>query len=95
MALLLAGLYILLTVFQAVLIVRIVFDVVTSFVPHWRPSGIVLVVASAIYGVTDRPLRAIRQKLPPLNLGGVQLDMAFLVLFIAVVILKLLVRALV
>ena len=95
MALLLACLYILLTVFQAVLIVRIVFDVVTSFVPHWRPSGIVLVVASAIYGVTDRPLHAIRQKLPPLNLGGVQLDMAFLDLFIAVVILKLLVRALV
>ena len=95
MALLLACLYILLTVFQAVLIVRIVFDVVTSFVPHWRPSGIVLVVASAIYGVTDRPLHAIRQKLPPLNLGGVQLDLAFLVLFIAVVILKLLVRAMV
>lgn len=94
MALLLAGLYILLTVFQAVLIVRIVFDVVTSFAPHWRPSGVVLVVASAIYGVTDRPLHAIRQKLPPLNLGGVQLDMAFLVLFIAVVILKLVVRTL-
>ncbi len=95
MPLLLAGVYILLTVFQAVLIVRIVFDVVTSFAPHWRPSGIVLVVASAIYGVTDRPLGAIRRRLPPLNLGGVQLDMAFLVLFFAVVVLKLIVRAIV
>lgn len=95
MPLLLAGVYILLTVFQAVLIVRIVFDVVTSFAPHWRPSGIVLVVASAIYGVTDRPLGAIRRRLPPLNLGGVQLDMAFLVLFFAVVVLKLIVRAMV
>jgi YggT family protein len=94
MPLLLAGLYVLLTVFQVILIVRIVFDVVTSFAPHWRPRGAALVVASATYAVTDRPLRAIREKLPPLNLGGVQLDLAFLVLFFAVVILKMIVTAL-
>lgn len=93
MSLLLTGLYILLTLFQVVLILRIVLDVVTSFVPQWRPSGVALMVASAVYGLTDRPLRAIREKLPPLNLGGVQLDLAFLVLFVAVVVLKAVVRA--
>jgi YggT family protein len=86
--------YLLLALVQFLLLVRIVFDVVQSFARAWRPQGLFLVVASAVYSVTDPPLRWLRSKIPPLNLGGIGLDVAFLVLFIVVVLLKSVVAAL-
>ena len=54
------------------------------FSPTWRPRGPVLVVASAVYGVTDWPMNLLRKVVPPLRLGNVALDMGFLILIIAV-----------
>jgi YggT family protein len=87
-------LYLLLAIFQFLLLVRIVFDVVQSFARAWRPQGFILVIASAVYTVTDPALRWLRSKIPPLNLGGIGLDIAFLVLFVVVVLLKSVVGAL-
>ncbi len=67
-----------------VLIGRLVIDWVQVFSRDWRPSGVILVVAEVIYSLTDPPLRALRRVIPPLRLGGVSLDLAFLVLIIAV-----------
>ena len=39
------------------------------------------------YSVTDPPLKALRRVIPPLRIGGIALDLSFLVLFIAVQIL--------
>jgi YggT family protein len=77
-----ALLYLVLMLFQLALIIRIVFDVVQTFARQWRPRGVALVAASAIYAVTDPPLRALRRMIPPLRIGGFALDLAFLVLFI-------------
>ena len=87
MQLLLALAYLVLTVALAALTVRIVLDVTRSFARQWRPTGPALVMASAVYAVTDPSLDALRRRIPPLNLGGVGLDLAFLVLFLAVVLL--------
>ena len=38
--------------------------------------------------MTDPPLKLLRRFLPPLRIGGVSLDLAFLVLFIIVTILR-------
>jgi YggT family protein len=65
-----------------------VLDVTESFARHWRPKGIALIVASAIVSITDPPLRWLRRKIKPLDLGGIRLDLSFLVLFIVVIILK-------
>nr|WP_269212011.1 YggT family protein [Zhihengliuella flava] len=81
------------TIFQFVLMIRIVFDVVQMFARTWRPSGISLVVASFVYRLTDPPMRWLRSKVKPLDLGGVQLDLAFLILFFAVVIAKVIVSS--
>lgn len=91
MELILAPIYILLTIFQFVLMIRIVFDVVQMFARTWRPTGISLVIASFVYRFTDPPMRWLRSKVKPLDLGGVQLDLAFLILFFAVVIAKVIV----
>ncbi len=68
--------------FFIALLGRLVFDWIQVFSRDWRPRGVVLVVAEAVYSVTDPPLRALRRVIPPLRLGPVQLDLAFTVLFI-------------
>jgi YggT family protein len=70
-----------------VLIGRLVFDFVQVFARSWRPTGVLLLVAEAIYTVTDPPLRLLRRVIPPLRLGSVQFDLAFLILLIGVQIL--------
>ena len=75
-------------IFLLLLFVRVVFDWVQVFARDWRPRGVALVVAEAVYTVTDPPLRALRRVIPPLSLGAIRLDMAFLVLVIICVILQ-------
>lgn len=65
-----------------VLIARIVVDYVVMFARDWRPRGVVLVLVELIYTITDPPLKLLRRFIPPLRIGGVALDLAFLVLFI-------------
>jgi YggT family protein len=76
--------YIALLLFLVALIVRLVFDWVQMFARDWRPRGPALVVAHAVYSITDPPLKVLRRIIPPLRLGGVSLDLGFLILFIAV-----------
>lgn len=46
------------------------------------PSGIALVAAEAVYTTTDPPLRLVRRFIPPLRLGGIALDLAFIIIMI-------------
>ncbi|MPY11125.1 YggT family protein [Arthrobacter bussei] len=87
MSLVFALIYLVLMLFQLALILRIVYDAVQGFARDWRPQKLALVLASGVYSVTDPPIKALRRLIPPLRLGGVQLDLAFLVLFILVLIL--------
>ena len=76
--------YLALLFFFVALIVRLVFDWVQMFARSWRPRGVALVAAHAVYSVTDRPLKLLRRLIPPLRLGGMSLDLGFVLLFIAV-----------
>lgn len=67
-----------------VLIARLVFDFVRIFARSWEPRGPLLLIAEFVYSITDPPLRALRKIIPPLRLGGVSLDLAFLVLILGV-----------
>ncbi len=81
----LLGLVVLL--FFIVLIGRLIIDWIQIFARDWRPHGVVLVVAEGIYTTTDPPLKAIRRVIPPLRIGQIQLDLAFMLLFFVVIIL--------
>ncbi len=94
MSLVFALIYLVLMLFQLALILRIVYDAVQGFARDWRPQKVALVVATGVYSATDPPIKALRRLIPPLRLGGVQLDLAFLVLFIAVLILMSVARGL-
>ncbi|QGQ19588.1 MULTISPECIES: YggT family protein [Cellulomonas] len=73
-------LYLVVLVFFLLLLVRLVLDWVQFFAREWRPTGVALVVAEVTYSVTDPPLRALRRVLPPVGIGQVRFDLAFLVL---------------
>jgi len=75
---------ILLNIFTFFLIARLVLDYVQMFARSWRPTGVVLVLAEIIYSITDLPLKALRRVIPPLRIGGISLDLSFLVLIILV-----------
>lgn len=75
-----------------VLIGRVVFDWIRIFAREWRPRGAALVVAEPIYTLTEPPLRALRKVIPPLRLGGMSIDLSFMVLFFVVWILLLILR---
>lgn len=77
--------YWLLEVYFFVLIGRFVVDLVLSLNGAWRPKGLLVVLVESIYTVTDPPLKGIRKFIPALRLGPVQIDLAWTVLFVAVV----------
>ncbi|SDX52399.1 YggT family protein [Arthrobacter sp. yr096] len=76
--------YILLLLFFIALIIRLIFEWVQMFARQWRPRGVALVTAHVVYSITDPPLRRLRKLIPPLQLGGISLDLGFLILIIAV-----------
>ncbi|MFW5474745.1 YggT family protein [Knoellia sp. CPCC 206450] len=59
---------------------RLILDWIRVFARDWRPRGVVLVIAEAVYTLTDPPLNALRKVIPPLRLGGASIDLGFLVL---------------
>ncbi|MGV1003659.1 MAG: YggT family protein [Candidatus Nanopelagicales bacterium] len=64
------------------LIARMVIGLVVAFARDFQPRGLVLVAFESVFSVTDPPLKALRRVIPPLRLGQISLDLAFLVLFI-------------
>ncbi|PID96003.1 MAG: YggT family protein [Actinomycetales bacterium] len=72
----------LLFLFLVLLIARLVLVYVRMFARSWRPQGVVLVAAEVVYTVTDPPLRMVRRIIPPLTIGGLRIDLAFIVLFL-------------
>ena len=76
-------LYVVVLIFFILMLVRLVLEWVQVFAREWRPRGVALVVAEATYTVTDPPLRAVRRVIPPLTIGPVRLDLAFIVVMIA------------
>lgn len=77
-----------LQVFVFVLFARLVLDYVFMFARSWTPRGPMLLVVEAVFSVTDPPLRFVRRFVPPLRLGAISLDLGFVVLLIAVQILR-------
>ena len=75
--------------YMLVMLTRMVLDWIRFFSPLWRPIGLVLPLANAVYALTDPPLKMLRRIVPPLRLGeGMALDLAFMILFFVMVVLQ-------
>ena len=88
MALLFGIVSTILLVFLILLFARFVVDWIMVLARSWRPTGLVAAGLEVVYTTTDPPLKAVRKVIPPLNLGSVRLDLGFMVLLIAVIILR-------
>ena len=73
---------------------RLIFSWIQAFSRSWTPRGPVLVIAETVFTATDPPLKFLSRFIPVLRLGSVALDLSFMVLFFAVLILIYLVPAL-
>lgn len=80
-------LHFLLLVFLLLLVARFVVEWVMQLARHWRPGGLVAAGLEVVYSATDPPLRLLRRLIPPLRLGGISIDLGFIVLFFVVYIL--------
>ncbi|OII35112.1 hypothetical protein BIU98_04060 [Curtobacterium sp. MMLR14_010] len=85
-------LYFLLLLYFFVMWGRFAFDMVQAFNRSWRPRGGMLVVANAVYSLTDPPIRTVRRALPPLRMGAVALDFGWSIVMLVVIILMSVVR---
>lgn len=65
------------------LFARIVVDLVRQVRRDWRPTGFWLVVFVWILRLTDPPLRFVRRFVKPVRVGGAMLDLAMVVLMLA------------
>lgn len=79
--------------FLLLLFARFIVDWVQVFARSWQPKGIVLVILEVIYSITDPPIMFIRRFVPPLRIGSISLDTSFILVLIAVYILRAVNRA--
>ena len=63
------------------LFARVILDYVRIFSPSWRPRGVILAIAEAVYAITDPIMRFVRRFIPPLRIGPVAIDISFLLIF--------------
>ena len=69
-------------VYWITLMFRLVMTWVFQFARSYDPRGVMLVAVESAYTVTDPPLKFLRRHIPPLRIGGIALDLGFLLLII-------------
>ena len=81
---------ILIETYLLILFVRMILDWVLVLSPRWYPRGFVASLIRVIYALTEPPLRWLRRYIPPLPMGRIQLDVSFMVLYAALIIIQVL-----
>ena len=74
----------LLSLFKLALFARIIIDYIRLFARSWRPNTFLLAIFEVVYTITEKPMAFVRRFIPPLRLGGVALDLSFIVLLLAI-----------
>lgn len=74
-----------------VLFVRMILDWVSVLAPRWYPKGVVASLINVVYQLTEPPLRWLRRYIRPIPIGPIAMDVSFIVLYAALVALRILV----
>lgn len=77
--------------YMLILFVRMILDWVSVFSRTWYPRGVVATLVSAVYTVTEPPLRWLRRYIRPIPMGAMYLDVSFMVLWFGLAVLKILI----
>lgn len=87
LSLLLQAVYLVIYFFLLFLMTRLVMSFVLQFARRWHPQRGAAAAMEVVWSVTDPPLKALRRVIPPLRIGTVSLDLAFMVLLVIVYVL--------
>ncbi|CAN2191529.1 COG0762 Predicted integral membrane protein [Candidatus Nanopelagicaceae bacterium] len=74
--------------FKFALFARIIIDYIRMFKRDWRPSPFISSIFEVIYSITDPPMKFVQRFVPPLRVGGIALDLSFIVILIALSLLQ-------
>lgn len=74
--------YLLLFFYLLALITRLLMSYVLQYARRWRPGRTSAASLEAVWSVTDPPLHALRRVIPPLRIGTVSLDIAYVLLLL-------------
>jgi YggT family protein len=74
--------------FKFALFARIIIDYIRMFKRDWRPSPFLSSIFEVIYSITDPPMKFVQRFVPPLRVGGIALDLSFIVILIALSLLQ-------
>lgn len=78
----------LINAYITVLFVRMILDWVSVLARNWYPRGVVAQLINIVYSITELPLRWLRRYIRSLPLGPIYLDVSFIVLYFALVVLE-------
>ena len=70
------------------LLARLVVEWVQAFARSWTPHGPLLVVLEIVYTLTDPPINFVRRFVPPIRIGSVAIDVAFIIVLVFVYVLR-------
>lgn len=77
-----------LLLFQILLIARAVLDWSVALAGPTTTGSVRARLTSAVWAVTEPVLAPVRRVLPPLRLGGVAIDLSFIVVLVVIVVLR-------
>jgi YggT family protein len=67
-----------------IILARIVIETTRQFARSWRPAGLAAIGLEGVYMATDPPVKALRRLVPPLQIGGVSIDLSILILLLTI-----------
>jgi YggT family protein len=77
-----------LLVFQLLLVLRAILDWSAVLAGPSTTGSVRSRLTAGVWRVTEPVLAPVRRALPPLRLGGVSLDLAFIVVFLAIILVR-------
>lgn len=77
--------------YMLVLFARMILDWVFVLARGWRPRGFASTLVTIVYALTEPPLRWLRRYIRPIPMGPVSFDTNFLVLYFALIVLRVLI----
>jgi YggT family protein len=77
-----------LQLFILIMWARVILDLVRSLNREFRPRSVGLVLAEAVYVVTDPPIKFVRRFVPPLRIGNISLDLSWTIVMLAAIVLS-------
>jgi YggT family protein len=86
--------YLVLYTLLQLLLARFVMTYILQYARRWRPGRAAAASLEVVWSVTDPPVHALRRVIPPLRIGTVSVDIAFIALLIILYVLMTVVQSL-